>query len=79
MIREGDRRKSILTGRVYRVKTLKEWSAVLESLDGSIQVYTEKDNLRLFYQELENEEPLKDYGSLPVPKPMQGATEWLAE
>jgi len=68
MIREGDRRKSILTGRVYRVTTLKEWSVVLETLDGSSRVYTEKDNLKLFYENLENEEPPEDFASSLVPK-----------
>ena len=70
MIREGDRRKSILTGRVYRVTTLKESSVVLESLDGSSRVYTEKDNLKLFYEKMENEEPPTDRGPYPVPKPI---------
>ena len=56
MIRNGDKMESLLTGKLYQVKTIKEWSVVLESLDGSTQVYTEKDNLKLFYEKVENEQ-----------------------
>jgi hypothetical protein len=68
VIKEGDKRKSILTGKVYRVKTLKDLSAVLESLDGSSLVITEQDNLKLFYEDIEDEEPLKDRVLFPVQK-----------
>jgi hypothetical protein len=33
---------------------------VLESLDGSIQVLTEKGNLELFYKEIDHEENLNN-------------------
>ncbi len=56
MIREGEKRRSILTGKIYEVKTVEDWSVVLESLDGSSQVLTEKGNLNLFYEQVENEE-----------------------
>jgi hypothetical protein len=38
MIREGDKRRSILTGKTYEVKAIKDWIAVLESLDESSQI-----------------------------------------
>ena len=56
MIRTGERRRSVLTGKIYEVKFLRDWSVVLESLDGSSQVWTERGNLKLFYEKIENEE-----------------------
>ncbi len=60
MIMEGEKRRSILTGKIYEVKIVEDWSVLLESLDGSSQVLTEKDNLRLFYKKAENQEGPKD-------------------
>jgi hypothetical protein len=60
MIRQGDRKRSILTGKVYEVKSIGNWSVVLESLDGSSQVLTEKDNLKLFYKKVEKGETPMD-------------------
>jgi hypothetical protein len=51
--REGNKLRSILSGKVYAVKTIKDGAAVLESLDGSSQVWTERDNLNLFYERVE--------------------------
>jgi hypothetical protein len=51
--REGAKLRSILTGKVYELKTIKDWAAVLESLDGTSQVWTERDNLELFYERVE--------------------------
>ena len=45
---EGDRIKSSLTGKEYKVKMIKDRVVVLESEDGSNQVLTEKGNLKLF-------------------------------
>ncbi len=53
MIREGDKRKSVLTGRVYEVKTVNDWFVLLESRDGASRVWTETDNLKLFYEKVE--------------------------
>ena len=53
-VRERDRIKSILTGKVYEVKTIKDWVVVLQSLDGSSQVWTERGNLKIFYEKAEN-------------------------
>ncbi len=63
MIIEGDKIMSILTGKIYELKTIKDWVAVLESLDGSSMVYTEEDNLNLFYKKIEDGESPKN---LPV-------------
>lgn len=56
MIREGDKRRSILTGKVYKVKIIKDWSVGLESVDGLSQVWTERGNLKLFYEKVQNEQ-----------------------
>jgi len=58
-VREGDKIKSILTEKVYEVKTIKDWVVVLKSLDGSSQVWTERGNLKVFYKKAESEEVLK--------------------
>lgn len=59
-VREGDKIKSILTGKVYEVKTIKDWTVGLTSLDGWSHVWTERDNLRLFYEKIEDEEGPND-------------------
>ncbi len=71
MVRKGDKIESILTGRLYQVKTIKEWAAVLESLDGSTQVLTEKGNLELFYKTVEKKENDRMFGFSPSPKPLR--------
>ena len=53
-IKEDDVLKSILTGKIYKIRTTRDWIAILESLDGSSQVLTEKSNLNLFYEKVEN-------------------------
>lgn len=59
-IKERDRIRSNLTGKVYKVKRIKDRMVVLESEDGSNQVLTEKENLKLFYEKVENENKPKD-------------------
>jgi len=54
--KEGDKIKSKLTEKVYEVKAMKDWLVVLESVDGSSQIWTEKNNLQLFYENIEGEE-----------------------
>jgi len=71
MTRKGDKIKSILTEKVYEVKAIKDWGVVLESVDGLSQVYTERGNLKLFYEKVENEENPKNFGLSPEPKPMR--------
>ncbi len=56
MTKEGEKRRSILTGKVYQVKAMKDRFVVLGSLDGSSQGWMEKDNLKLFYEKVENEQ-----------------------
>jgi hypothetical protein len=63
----GDRLKSILTGKVYEVKMVKGLSVLLESEDRKSQVLTEKGNLNLFYEKVENENVSKDSNSLLLP------------
>jgi hypothetical protein len=60
-INEADRLKSNLTGKVYKVKTVKVKQVVLESEDGSSQVLTEMENLKLFYEKVKNESREKDF------------------
>ena len=71
MVRKGDKMESILTGRCYQVKTIKEWAAVLESLDGSTQILTEKGNLELFYRTVEKKENDRMIGFSLTPKPLR--------
>jgi hypothetical protein len=54
-INEGDRLKSNLTEKFYKVKMVKGQLVVLESEDGSSQVLTGKGNLKLFYEWVKNE------------------------
>ncbi len=53
-IKEGDLVKSALTGKIFKIKTKREWIVILDSLDGSSQVFTEKSNLSFFYEKVEN-------------------------
>ena len=54
---------SILIGKVYELKAVKDWIAVLESVDESSMVYTEENNLNLFYKKVE---PGENPKNLPV-------------
>jgi hypothetical protein len=63
----GDRLKSTLTGKVYEVKMVKGMAVLLESEDRRSQVLTEKGNLNLFYEKVENEKVSKDSNSLLLP------------
>ncbi len=60
MIGQGEKRRSILTGKVYKVKAIDDWSVILESLDGSSEVCTEWDNLKLFYENSEEGDNLNN-------------------
>ncbi len=51
----GDILRSMLTGRTYQLERLVERFAVLGGLDPFHKVYTEIDNLRLFYERVEIE------------------------
>ena len=65
-VREKDKIKSILTEKVYEVKTIKDWVVVLESLDGSSQVWTERGNLKIFYEKAKNGEDPEDSVRIPA-------------
>ena len=53
----GDKFKSLLTDKVFEVKSFTDWMVLLESEDKLSQVLTEKVNLKLFYQKVTDEEP----------------------
>ncbi len=69
--RKGDRLRSILTGKVYEVKIIKDFIAVLKSLDGSSQVWTEVDSLNLFYEKAEKGEISKTCALSPASKALR--------
>ncbi len=52
----GDRLRNNLTGTTYKVKVIKGKLVVLETEDGSSQLLTGKDCLKLFYEKIENAE-----------------------
>ena len=60
-IKEKDLVKSVLTGKIYEIKTTRDSIVILESLDGSSQVLTEKSNLNLFYEKVENLKTRSDF------------------
>ena len=60
--------KSILTEKVYEVRIIKDWSAMLESLDGLSQVWTEIGNLELFYKKVECEVSPQELVRSPIIK-----------
>jgi len=66
-MKEGDRIRSNLTDKVYKVKIIKDRMVVLESEDGSNQVLTEKENLKLFYEKVEKENRPKDLTLYSLP------------
>ncbi len=74
-VKEGDKIKSILTEKVYEVKTIKDWVVVLESLDGSSQIWTERGNLKIFYKKAENGKNPKGSARIPAkPKSLRSPT-----
>ena len=50
----GDRLRNNLTGTMYKVKVIKGKLVVLETEDGSSQLLTGKDCLKLFYEKIDN-------------------------
>ncbi len=52
--KEGDLVKSVLGGKIYKIKNTRDSIVTLDSLDGSSQVLTEKNNLNLFYEDLKD-------------------------
>ncbi len=70
-VREGNTIRSILTQKTYQVKTIKDRVVVLQSLDGMNQVWTERGNLKLFYEKVEKEEVLNGPLSPVKKKPLR--------
>jgi len=60
-MKEGNLVKSILTGKIYKIKNVSDWMAILESFEGSSQVLTEKSNLNLFYEKVEDLKTQSDF------------------
>jgi hypothetical protein len=56
MVKQGDRFKSTFTGLVYGVKKIKDSMVLLEAENGSTEVLTEKNSLKLFYQKEEKKD-----------------------
>ncbi len=52
IVTEKDRFKSLLTQKNYNVKSVKDYSVILESDDGLSQVLTNEENLQLFYKKI---------------------------
>lgn len=55
-LRIGKKYRSIVTGKTYQIKMIKDQMVVLESENGLNQVLTNKENLHLFYTVISNEE-----------------------
>ena len=53
MITEGEKFKSIFTGKEYLVKKVEEKMILLETENGVSQVMTDRGNLKLFYKKEE--------------------------
>ena len=53
MITEGEKFKSIFTGKEYLVKKVEEKMVLLETENGVAQVMTDRGNLKLFYKKEE--------------------------
>ncbi len=51
-IQEGEEFESRITGKLFRIKTIKDLMVELESEDGSLQLITEAANLGIFYRKL---------------------------
>ena len=60
-IKKEDLVKSVLTGKIYKIKNARDWIAILESLEGSSQGLTEKSTLNLFYEKVEDSKTQSDF------------------
>jgi hypothetical protein len=56
MVEEGEKFKSILTGKAYQVRKINGKMVVLETENGASQVMTDKSNLKLFYRKEDRED-----------------------
>ncbi|HUL31862.1 MAG TPA: hypothetical protein VLZ03_15540 [Thermodesulfobacteriota bacterium] len=79
-MREGDRIKSVITEKVYEVKSIKDWVAILRSLDGSSQVWTDRGNLKIFYEKAVISENPEDSAHAPAnAKPLRSPARVILE
>ena len=53
MIAEGEKFRSILTGKAYQVRRVEGEMVILETENGASQVMTDQGNLKLFYKKEE--------------------------
>jgi len=56
MITEGERFRSVFTGKEYRVKKIEGKMVLLETENGVSQVMTDRGNLKLFYKKEEKKD-----------------------
>ena len=63
----GDRIKSNLTGKLFKVKLIKNGFAVLEQEGGPSQVLTDRANLNLFYERVGEGRGVKDLSTFIFP------------
>jgi len=53
-IKEGEKVRSNLSGKIYEIKTIKNKLVILDAEDRSDWIITGKGMLRMFYKKLEN-------------------------
>ena len=58
MIRIGERLRNRINGRVYRVKAIRNSLVVLDAVEDSSWIITEKEILKMFYKRIEKESQL---------------------
>jgi len=59
MIRIGERLRNNISGRVYRVKAIRNSLVVLDAVGDSSWIITEKEIVRMFYKRIEKENQRK--------------------
>jgi hypothetical protein len=60
MIREGEKLRNNINGRVYQVKAIRNSLVVLDAVGDSSWIITEKDILKMFYKRLGRESQRND-------------------
>jgi len=63
----GDRIKSHFTGKLFKVKLIKNGLAVLEQEGGPSQVLLDRANLNLFYERVGDRRGIKDLSTFISP------------
>lgn len=70
----GEKCQSLLTGKTYWVKMIKDQMVVLDSIDGSSQVLTNRENFHLFYKKVLQAEDGQSILGEDGPSPHWGRT-----